>query len=85
MQWNEMETKQNRIPKWIIEIEQRMFLMKFLKFQNVLFLSLFFFLIVSLYIAEIRNEYSNQLERERELREHVEKQLNEEQKIRGKF
>ena len=35
-------------------------------------------------IAEIRNEYSNQLDRERELREHVEKQLNEEQKIRGK-
>ena len=42
------------------------------------------FLKFFLYIAEIRNEYSNQLERERELREHVEKQLNEEQKIRGK-
>src|SRR5688572_6304795 len=38
----------------------------------------------SRHAAELRAELAAQIERERELREHIEKQLNEEQKIRSK-
>lgn len=46
------------------------------------FAHFFIFFFVS---AELRAEYSSQLEREHEMREHVEKQYQEEQKIRSKF
>lgn len=39
-------------------------------------------LLLYCYTAELRAELVAQLEREREMREHLEKQLNEEQKVR---
>jgi len=50
-----------------------------MRFNTFLSLSFFYF------TAELRAELAAQIEKERELRDHAEKQLNEEQKIRRKF
>jgi hypothetical protein len=45
----------------------------------------FLYVIFAWFSAELRAELASQIERERELRDQAEKQLNEEQKIRRKY